>query len=215
MTPKNAKMESGENMQHLMNGYSNIFVVAENTAKKWFSMYRDILRSDSFDVEDLVQEARVKVLETIRAYPEKNYDQVFKICNKSLTHHLIKMIRKASSIHTKRTPIQTELEDNLAEPTDKVIPIQFSEEVIFKYFHSRENTDRFTFQELLAVLDEKEYDVLKQVVVKGRTMEEVGQKLGCSKQRIDYILHKALNKAANYLGLQEAVDNRKKSSYAN
>lgn len=202
-------------MNHLMNGYSNIFVTAELTAKKWFGLYRDLLQSDSLDCDDLIQESRLKVLETIRAYPEKNYDQVFKICNKSLTRHMIKLVQKSRLTYSKKTCLNENLfNDNKLDTSDRKLPLHYNEEMIFQYLHTKENRENFNFEELLAVLDEKEYEILKQVIVKGRTLEEAGQKIGCTKQRVDYIMRRALNKAASYLCLETSNPN-KKNGYVN
>lgn len=200
--------------------FQQIFEVAEFTAKKYYGYYKKIFVANNYDIDDLVQEAKVTVVETIKKYstgrykfipkgqfkPSNNgiiytdYNDIFKLSNQAIGWRLKNLLDECKC-HL------TVFEQESATPTrDLAFPITLNEETTSIEFPDNIN---FKFEELHIILTDKEYEVLYEFFHNKNTNEQIGKKYKCSKQRINKIYKEALLKVKNYLGLRSTTLDKK------
>ena len=184
--------------RHLMNGYSKIFNVSELCAKKFFKYYRPMFLAKGDDEQDLIQEAYTKVLETIRRYPSKGYEEVFKLSNLAVSWHLRNLYNEAKAQYSFTTSQPTDI-DSQEDAERTVRKFEYNEELTYKYFQDAEKSHRFHFEELLAVLDDNEYEILSKVIKYNRSFQSVANEREVSRQYIQKVYKQAIVKAKKYL----------------
>lgn len=190
-------MDNNGTTRHLMNGYSKIFDVSELCAKKFFKYYRPIFLANAVEVSDLIQEAHLKVLETIRRYPTKGYDEVFKLSNLAVSWHLRNLYNNASGYFSFKI---TQDDNDTKQDAEQVVRnFQYNEELTYKYFQDAEKSHRFHFEELLAVLDDNEYEILSKVIKYNRSFQSIALEREVSRQYIQKVYKTAILKAKKYL----------------
>lgn len=174
-------------MQLIMNGYSEIFNVAERTARKYFRYYEKFLLPFQ-DINDIIQESHLTVFETITRYKDKEKEEIFKLCNQAVGWKLKKIVGYARN-H------QTLLEDDLNLTEEEI----YDTDTVLSLLSNGTKEKKFNVEELIAVLSEREYEILKSMVFERRTNREIAESQNCSKQMINSIYHRALNKIRKYL----------------
>lgn len=182
-------------MNHTMNGYSEIFSSATKKARKFYKYYKDLFKAYSTDIEDLIQEAHFAVLELIDKNPNKEKSEIFKMSHKTVNWHLSGILRDA------KNHAQVFYDENSDTKENFLLPFLYIDEILIK------NVNKVKFDKLTSFLDDREKNIVKEVIKNRRTYLSLGDKYSCSKQRIKYIYETALKKIAENLNsLQNMVD---------
>jgi len=182
--------------------YQPIFNVAEFTARKYFNYYRSIFKANNYESEDLIQEAKKEVLETIKKYYHiYDFTRIFKLCNKKVGWRLKDLLNNCKK-HL--TVFHYDHSDNVIDERSEelLFPVSLDEERVAS---ERMSNIRFKFEELHIILTEKEYEIIYDIFHSGTSYEKLGKKYGCSKQMIGKIYLQALDKVRNYLGIKIKV----------
>lgn len=198
-------METNGNNRHLMNGYSEIFNVSELCARKFFKYYYIIFTSNSIEVDDLIQEAYLRVLETIRKFPDKPYTEVFRLANKAVSWRLKDLYNGSKkTFKFKSEDLDNGEEDEeVDEVTEhEVKRVSYNDNLTSNYFKEAEKSHRFHFEELLAVLDDNEYEVISKVIKQNRSYQSIALEREVSRQYIEKVYKTAVRKAKKYLEIQ-------------
>lgn len=213
-------------MKNIIKEFQEIFDVGEYTAKKYWGCYSEVFIANNYDSEDLVQEIKIVILESIQKFTTGDYklipysmtkpldngkiyitkNDIFKLSNLAIGWRLKNILKDCKRKLTIETPIEklifeelNEQDEDKKDEKDEVlsIPVTLKEELIPQV----RIKNYFNFGELRGVLTDKEYDVLFSIFNDGSTLREIGVKYSCSKQRIGAIYKKAMKKAKSYLYL--------------
>lgn len=207
------------NQELIIKDYKEIFDVAEFTARKYFNHYRNIFLATNFESDDLIQESRIKVLETLNRYSQgqykilpkntinrppnngviyKTYDEVFASSNQAVGWKLKNILEKCKN---ELKVFKLDENNKRVETKDLLFPVSLIEEMIPSV--NIPDNIKFKFEELHIVLTDKEYDIIYDIFYKGRTHDSIAKSYKCSRQYITKIYTQAMRKIKNYLGLKE------------
>ena len=196
--------------------YSKIFDVAKFTARKWYKEYDLIFLSAGMDAEDLIQETQLKAVEIIQRNPDKEVTEVFKLSNKHIKWRLHDLLGRAkkSIVVLKPTNGSNEIKEDTSRTLPRVkltfqdeeskkeelkerilFPLEYNEDTMI----SSRGKHVLYFQELLTVLDNREYYTLFQVMHFSTSIKDIAKQLHCSRRWAYQIYNRALKKVEKYL----------------
>lgn len=200
--------------------YENLFDTGKYTAIRYYDHYRNFFRATDFDLDDLIQEAQIKVLEIITKYEKQNLSiaELKKIANKAVGSRLSNILTHCK-VHIKTFGEVVPIKEcpHCAFPFDESSSSEIQcvncnnlfnfEESFFTSFplslssntpSQDSQNKKFNFEELRIILTDKEYIILIYTFVHNLSFTDIAKKIGCTRQRATSIYQRSLEKIKDY-----------------
>lgn len=170
-----------------------VYDVAKTLASKCYYKYRNEFKNDSISLEDLIQEANLKVIEIKNKYPEKNDIELIKLSYRAIVWKLASLRRNALQCSHKfvhKKEFVNEQEENFSFEDDFDIKIYLT-------------NNKFNFEEVMTVLNQKEYDVVKSIFKNKTDYETLASQMNISKRQVARLYKQALRKIKDFFLLDK------------
>lgn len=158
--------------------------IAKILASKYFYKYKNEFINDSIGLDDLIQEAKIKIIEIKNKYPEKQDRELIKLCHKAISWRLGSLSRDAIQCSNKFYH-KKEVNQQLEEDFDNDIESDFAFSL---------NNIKFNFEEIMSVLNEKEYSVVKEIIKNKTDYTTLASELNLSKRHVIRLYKQSLKK---------------------
>ncbi len=201
------------NSDSIYNNYKKIFENSEKAVNVYYKFYGNDFKLKSIDKKDLQQEILLLIFSIIKNNLAKPKEELVKIINSSIGNKIHKIRREClSEIYDCKTVSKilynTAVEKVKNGDTCKLKINQkekdFEPPTLFDLFDKsiifEEKTKLpFLITELKSILNNLEYQVIYKYFEEGFNLREIGEQLNLTKQRIQQIYKKSLNKIKRML----------------
>lgn len=205
--------------------HGKFFKYGEILARKYFDAYRDFFLKHSYDLEDIKQEAKIKVCETIVEYENKDgvtERSLNKLISNWVTNHLVNIVKKLSRTECLIIYVCSNKNCDYTTtkpkyPIMKKCPrckkdIKIKEEKnrisqVYDYdlnsIPVKTDTDNmFLFEDIKEFCSDEEYDILEKRFKEGYSYKKLAEYTGKSPQNMaGYYMPKLLKKIKKLLDI--------------
>lgn len=180
--------------EDLMKKYETLFSSTEKKVRKFWRHYKQFFPDSYMGLNDLQQDLKVTLLETIAIFAKKDPGEVEKICGRQIEWKLVDLLREAvvkQKYFINQNLFFTDKDGDPNEDNDEAIDV--IQEIL------SEDKTNFKLAELLAVLTDFEFAILREIFVEKKFLTDIAEEHSCSPQNIQKIYSKIKVKIKHYL----------------
>ena len=199
-----------------MDKYKELYDYSEAIAKRYYRFYAKEFLANAMDIDDLMQESKITVWQTIEKYKNKSIPELKKLISQAVGWKLNYFRLISPSVSYKFINLHELLEDvdkyygdlgeinneesNYNMNEDEEISIcQIDNTMDIPVEPSGEQETTMILEELKEICSPKLYDMLYKIHIEGRTCDSVGKIYGLTRQGINVFIKREVKKLRKYL----------------
>lgn len=151
-----------------------IYILAEQRARTIYKHYRNLFKSNSIDLPDLIQECKVVAIKILNKYNHQPL-HIIKLLLRKAINNKCKSLYKISQ-KNQQTFCNGTLIEEIYEPPSNYVG--------------------FNFEQLKEVSSKDDYEFLRLKFLEGMSLAEIGKKIGYSRERARQVYNKIIKKVS-------------------
>jgi RNA polymerase sigma factor (sigma-70 family) len=186
----------------VMQTYETLFSSTEKRVRKFKREYINYFPDSYMGLDDLQQEIKITIFEGINKFAKKDPADVMKLCNIRVGWRLLDLLREGITkqkhfINQTVFEPKTDEDEEGAEKETNVLDV--IQRVIL------EDKATFKLAELLAILTDFEYNMLREILLEKKQLSEIAEEHKCSPQYIQKIYSTIKTKVKQYVNNKRGV----------
>lgn len=198
-----------------MDKYKELYDYSEAIAKRYFRFYAKSFLSNAMDIEDLMQEGKITVWQTIKKYTGKSVPELkklvgqavgwrlnyFRLLSPSVSYKFINLYDllehdtkydELSDTKNEESNFNMEEEDEITiYQTDKMMELPMKSEGILEESNG-------VLDDLEELCSKEMYDILYKYFIEERTLEDIGKIYNLTKQGVKFLIRDELKRLKKY-----------------